>query len=702
MSKRPFYLLFNLLFFLPLKAQKTDHLRKLNDTVALDQRFYLQPSELQTMLGHLKNAPVLNRDCINVQCEKIKSYHTTLYNLQTDIHLYYDALHASAAVSRNQWLLYLDQTYKNETLKWGLITNLRFRDAWTNFSSSVLDLASLMNAFQSASGLQSKETISQMTALTNVLDGVLASLNIIVKTLTVDGSKSAIGELSSDEWNAIYSGLKSNLELVNESIALYKNVDGLVGTTLDEIGKLKRLRKANIAAAVVQLVNLYVSYDNKLMKQHIDELDKVLSPNQKVQSQHYQTYKAKLSLLDLLSQVSALVKNREEGVYHLNLDCGGTLKRNPRTKTQIDADTFGAALKYYSEVLRTTTKTLPNTWEGIKPCELAKPPSYTFRINDGIGKEIKSLFSIFSEKNAKLNMQGGIPQEDGKFNLFPGTYIIDIKESSTVDNVFLARTFVENIKISGQENTEITINPYGRVELELVTKEGQPLNFAYKFTDKNGTQIAKGTRFDKILLDLPSGTPIGLNLDHGLKGIAENAIILEAGKILKLRYVYDEGKFVREEAQSQFNGSNASTAENTTMPENQVPLGWAKGTLYNSNDGNCKDLRGKYLEFTIRGQKILDLNTGTYIERAVVAPGDKLWIAAPESGGHFRVNILNVNQDTNGQGNQISFWFADHLIDGWWFSSGCKNGTRPSVNCNDGIADQGDKSYSECRTLGEN
>ena len=123
-----------------------------------------------------------------------------------------------------------------------------------------------------------------------------------------------------------------------------------------------------------------------------------------------------------------------------------------------------------------------------------------------------------------------------------------------------------------------------------------------------------------------------------------------------------------------------------------------EGTLFNSNDGDCSKYKGKYLEYSIRGQKFLDVTTGAYLESVVVAPGEKVRIAAPESGGHFRAY---TRAGINDQGMRIAFWYPDRLKNGWWFSSGCKNGTRPSTNCDNGMGYDGEKSHSECKTLGD-
>ena len=132
-----------------------------------------------------------------------------------------------------------------------------------------------------------------------------------------------------------------------------------------------------------------------------------------------------------------------------------------------------------------------------------------------------------------------------------------------------------------------------------------------------------------------------------------------------------------------------------------VPVGWAKGTLYNSNDGSCS-LEDKYLIFmnAVRG-KFKNLRTGEVNQYMIVAPGNNLEVAAPANSAFIRVFISSSSSDVNAmEGGSISHGTISQLVDGWWYQAGCKNGTRPTTSCDNGKG-QGAGSHYSCRTLGE-
>jgi hypothetical protein len=122
----------------------------------LDEKFYISATDLTALLTNLKTAPFVNEGCSEVDCEKINTYYNTLYNLREDVRKYYQALDASKNILKDQWFLYLDQTYSNENLKWALITNLRFKDAWAGASSFLLDLASGAQIFKAGNHVSKK------------------------------------------------------------------------------------------------------------------------------------------------------------------------------------------------------------------------------------------------------------------------------------------------------------------------------------------------------------------------------------------------------------------------------------------------------------------------------------------------------------------------------------------------------------------
>ena len=139
------------------------------------------------------------------------------------------------------------------------------------------------------------------------------------------------------------------------------------------------------------------------------------------------------------------------------------------------------------------------------------------------------------------------------------------------------------------------------------------------------------------------------------------------------------------------------------IEENAIPIpeNWAKGTLYNSNDGSC-NYKGKYLIFmNAMGGKFKNLVTGEINQFMIVAPGAKLEVAAPASGAFIRVFLSSSSTATTATGERISFGSLSQLTNGWWFSAGCKNGTRPAIPCDSGNGQGTGNDPFNCSTLGE-
>ncbi|MBN4070765.1 hypothetical protein JYT76_03705, partial [Olleya sp. AH-315-F22] len=134
-----------------------------------------------------------------------------------------------------------------------------------------------------------------------------------------------------------------------------------------------------------------------------------------------------------------------------------------------------------------------------------------------------------------------------------------------------------------------------------------------------------------------------------------------------------------------------------------VPPGWAKGTLYNSNNGACSRYKGKYLVFMNAGGGIFkNLKTGEKNQFMVVAAGEKLEVAAPISSAWIRVFATSYHpkDPSKVDRNSISSGTVSQLINGWWYSAGCKDGTRPVTPCDNGTG-SGPKYYPSCNTHGE-
>jgi len=521
------------------------HVQSQNTKYPLEESFYISINDLDIILDKITKAPIVNERCKEPNCDKIKKYYTSLFNFKKDLELYKEAIEASKNISKNQWKNYFNQTFDNEELKTQLTRNLALREALTNISSVALDVASLTNALQTGSGVQSKSTLTQLTAAVAALDGMLSSLNLLMKVLTGDTGTTVIGTISSDDWNNIYSVLRGVYELITESLALYKKVDNALGA-LEDIKEMKRLRKANLVAAVVQFVNIYVSYQNKQMKKHLTELDNVLTPNQRTQTLHYEKFILKRRLSDKMDHIFAVLNTKYYGLRELNKICNGNVKREARDTVIIEERKFGHALKYYKSVLLKQKEGIDNNWAGINDCyETSR--KYQFQVYDGIGKKSSAYLRIYRKSDGKKLYESSTSNAK-KFNLFPDVYNIEMYKGYTSNNIEYEGVELKDFEITGDEKSNIIdLKPFGRINLDVVDKSGKPLQFGYKFLRNNKLVASAFTESSKIIVrDLHANSSLDLKLNVGWDSEIKKGITLVPGKINKLHYVFDDGKFIEE------------------------------------------------------------------------------------------------------------------------------------------------------------
>ncbi len=336
----------------------------------------------------------------------------------------------------------------------------------------------------------------------------------------------------------------------------------------------------------------------------------------------------------------------------------------------IITNTDGKSITKDIKLQPTTTKAVEVVFD-----ELSKP--LQFEILDGVGKKITPYFQINKNDGEIVYKMG--PSKSAKIALSPGNYDVMINSSINFDMFTTSKATISNLKINGNETEKITLTPYGRVHLDVVDKEGNHINFRYQF-NHNGKSIASSftTQNKLIKTDLQAGIPLRLELNYEYISQVID-VNLPAGKITKLQYVYDDGKFKQDQPEEE-------SQANVTTPE-----GWIKGTLYNSNDGDCYLHKGQTLEFNIRDRQFYNLKTGKLVNSVVLKAGEKLEVAIPEFEGHFRASpIVDGKKET-----RISFWYYKHVSKNWWYSAGCPNGTKPISRCNDGKKD------INCKTFGD-
>lgn len=208
------------------------------------------------------------------------------------------------------------------------------------------------------------------------------------KQASNDSGANIISSATFDDWANLYAGLKSGLDFLVQAVEVYTKVDASL--TGSKLRKARISRGFAITAAIGQLLNIYSNYERKGMRDAIKELDKVLTPNQEVQTSHYDKYILKRKLLDVLDNIRKEINLRYDGLFDLNLRCKGTTKRNARPAIEIGKRKFGNALMYYKKVLLETNTNLIDAWKDVEECG-KEAKSIQFVVNDGLGKNVQHI-----------------------------------------------------------------------------------------------------------------------------------------------------------------------------------------------------------------------------------------------------------------------------------------------------------------------
>lgn len=726
-SKLSYVLIALLLGLTSMMAQKKmDHLKKINDTLTLDQRQFVVIDDLKSILNQLKSAPIIEMDCPELSCSKISAYSDVLYNLGQDIDIYYQAVNSSTNIYKNQWYNYLNQNINNERLKMAMVTMLGIKDYWAGVSSFLLDLTAVMSSLQSGEAVNPNTMAIALRAL-NDLDAVMGKLNLFFKAATGDSGTGFISQATSDTWDNVYGTMKGSLDASLEAINHYKKVSKATEGIINKKGylnkafykaksvKVNRANMANIASAIAALLNVYSNVERNQMKKVIADLDKVLGPNQHVQSGYYQLYKLQLRLLDEMRKIKRQLGPLASLTYYNRQICaGGLVNRFQREEVLVDEGTFGKALFYYKEILTQTAKTMSASWSGLEQCNSDQLGSYEFMVYDGTGKNIQVDIGVVSNWS-KMHKYNGLSNNPNPVKLYPGKYNINILGENQFGKLRRHSVQLDGFQITGKEAEEFRLNPtggdstrivhikpYGRLELLVVDMDNKPTEFGFALRNASNQPIIEGRSYNQMeSIDIPANENFTVSLDYGFSQHFSSAVTIGSTKTKRLKFVYDnDGKFKESfdlEEGPKLEEEFKSPYEAAKQLKN-IPPKWAKGVLINSNDTDCQ-YGGKYLIFSNQGGELMNLETGKISESVIVAPGAQVAVAAPEEAAFIRAFLANGPYNVESKGNRIAFGLLNDLLDGWWFSAGCKEGTKPKTNCNNGRGEVG--TGSACKTLGE-
>jgi hypothetical protein len=655
----------------------------------LESHSYLPTIELTKLLNVIESAPLIEAEgeCNAEECKAIEIYRNAIINLKEDLYEYQSLVKLSATVSKNSWENYLNQTIaiNNEDLKGRMQLILAWKDALAQTAALIVDVVDIHNILFVKKDY-SGNPFEKLIAIVDVLDEVLSIADVCFKVTKEDLDTNTITEVTGKpELYSGYTTFKGAFDILKESLTNLDNIKAW--SALSSLEKLKAMDKPsvrNVGTAVVNLLGIYSNYERNLMRDAIKEFEEVLAKNDNTQNLHYDKYKLKIGLIGEISRIISKISLRQESMRTANLKCNVlTFTRAPRK----NHDSFGEGLRYYKSILITATANIHLSWKDVKSC-VGK--SYSMIVYDGVGKVRTAYLEIKRNSDKKIIFKESIDSKT-KFKLTADSYLFKLHSGRTKNGIRNKEAIINYYIVKGGDESKIIeLSPFGRVSLKVVDKSGKPQPFRYIFynNDKKIIDHSFSTIYKEEIMDLPVNTVYSLELNYGdniYEVDKKEDIRITAKKLNNLHFIYDDGKFI--------NDSTKTTDEPTVkrkIPKKRdvvlkdTPVGWVTGILYNSNDGNCNQYKGKYLRFRIMGRKIFNRETGVYSDDVMIAPGERLHVAVLEDEGHFRAYPVVNPLNSDGKEDHISFWYYSDLINGWWYAAGCDDGTKPSFNCDNG------------------
>ncbi|WP_248724332.1 hypothetical protein [Seonamhaeicola sp. ML3] len=682
-----------------------------NDKVSLfSEAEYIALQDLVTLHQKLKQAPMVHEECLNVNCENIERYQNALYNLNEDIKHYQFYLEWAKGLYKKQWELYYQTNVKNVKTKLQTEYVLMASELLSNTGSVILDVVNIANAIKNPG--KSKNFIGLLNRAIDTIDVALSALDIIMKYFKEDPGTNYLNEVSGNP-NAYnyYTELRAAFEGLRESIVNAKEIKEYASgwndmTKMERLAKLDNPTIWGLAAAIGNLLGLVATDEQNKLKEEIKQLDDLLKTNQDFQGELFNRYHYHFKLLDKLDDIRYEIENRFDGVRGLGIKCKAGKKRFTRNalfNPPSQKTSYSSGLKYYKPLLSKFSKEIDKSWLGVESCENPLKP-YKLVFNDGLGKRYFPFVSIVRLSDGKEVFKGSTRYKK-TFDLAEGLYKIDINQLTSLQGFRMEKATIPSAPLFSFMNSDIIFTPYGRVQLEVVDENNKLLNFGYEFK-RNDKVVSYGYTATPELIstDLQANVAMTLSLRHNYKTKAISNVILKEGQLNKLRFVFNGETFHQEELEKEVAAlpQNPNNAKNNTSKD--VPTGWVKGTLYNSNNGTCQH-KNKVLVFRNNNSKFLNLETNTKSEYVAVAPGQSLQVAIPKEHTFLRVSVSKNNSMVAEHigGTGVSFLRMDSVHNGWWYSVGCKNGTRPSKLCDNGKGERvyGSGGSGHCGTLGE-
>ena len=241
--------------------------------------------------------------------------------------------------------------------------------------------------------------------------------------------------------------------------------------------------------------------------------------------------------------------------------------------------------------------------------------------------------------------------------------------------------------------------------LQVVNQEDQPQDFAYAITQEDSTaNVVRDRTFGQAALKMAAPVKYTVEVTIGSyreikKGVTWPAT---AAKVLRFEFNDEEGEFILDAddntALDQIDEDGVTNTQKEKEKQKGIPDGWVEGRFYNANNVSCQ-YAGQSLVFIHQGADLYDIKAKKFTETIVVPVGQSVAVAAPSNGAFLRAFLSAGAKDPAALGDRIAFVRFDEIYSGWWFAAGCKDGSKPATNCNNGNGYTG--IGSACTTLGE-
>ncbi|WP_034045266.1 hypothetical protein [Wocania ichthyoenteri] len=504
-------------------------------------------SELTNILKQIEKAPILHPDCISNKCEEVIKYHKAIYGLYSELSIYSVYLVRYQEQYRDTWINYVNQTIANENLRAEMEYTLAWKTALADFSAYFLDLSNLYSSIKSGKHIDPSVVSSLLKRYYKNLKDLYDTIAKIDETVKKFADLPKVNNNLTEyieTWKSVSSVLKNGLKILKDGITLYQSLDRPQGLSPADLLKERRGRITNIGTAIASLLQIYAKYERKQMQDAIDDLKKVLKANEDMQTHTYSKHVYLSGLINHLEDAELALTKRKAGLYVINYRCN---KNNFELEKLDDYQmSFAKGLAVHKAVIENIMSTFKDSYSLIAPC---KERQYQFIVLDGAGKRYESYIKIIRKKDGKALYEQPtyIRGQSAEFTLLPDFYTLEIYEGTGSDAARVSALTINDFEIEGNEESEITLRPFGRVDLEVVDKSGKSSIFDYKFVNDENQIIQRGLTTDKVLIDLPVNQVINLNISHGLYGEKKKDVFVSPDHINKLRFVYEDKKFVNSE-----------------------------------------------------------------------------------------------------------------------------------------------------------